>query len=300
MTQGPSMVDRLDGVNEGLGKKAPVRCATTENITLSGIGLGNIIDGITLAATDANLRVLVKNQTDATENGVYNAATSTWTRALDFDGNRDFRRGTMVFVTQGDTNAATMWYVSSADVMTVDEDNINFTQWTGAGGFPNASYIVAEDEDAELPQSRLATQGAGMTLTDAGAAGNYTFAVSANTRTVEIFMIIDGGGSAIVSGIKGDIVVPFNCTIVEAHALVDQTGSIVVDVWKDTYANFPPTDADSITASAPITISSATKAKDTTLTGWTTSVTAGDILRFNVDSATTVTRCTVGLVARKP
>lgn len=105
--------------------------------------------------------------------------------------------------------------------------------------------------------------------------------------------VIGDGANAITTGIKGDIQIPMAATITGVFALADQTGSIVIDVWKDTYANFPPTDADSITASAPITISAATKATDTTLTGWTTSVTAGDILRLNVDSVSTVTRCTV-------
>ena len=58
------------------------------------------------------------------------------------------------------------------------------------------------------------------------------------------------------------------------------SGSIVIDVWKDTYANFPPTVADTITASAKPTLSSATKSDDTTLTGWTTAVTAGDVFGF--------------------
>ncbi|MDA2917870.1 hypothetical protein MYX64_13700, partial [Nitrospinae bacterium AH_259_B05_G02_I21] len=70
-------------------------------------------------------------------------------------------------------------------------------------------------------------------------------------------------------------------------------GSIVVDIWKDTYTNYPPTDADSITASAPVTITSATKSEDSTLTGWTTGITADDIVRYNVDSITTITRVTV-------
>jgi hypothetical protein len=124
-------------------------------------------------------------------------------------------------------------------------------------------------------------------LDDANAAAQR---VTLGLSTAGIQVTIDGGGSAITTGIKGEVVVPYACTITSYTALADQSGSIVVDVWKDTYANYPPTDADSITASAPITISAATKAQDSTLTGWTTSVTAGDILRFNVDSITTVTR----------
>jgi len=110
-----------------------------------------------------------------------------------------------------------------------------------------------------------------------------------------ITFIIDGGGSAITTGLKGFLEIPFACTITQVTMSADASGSIVVDIWKDTYANFPPTDADSITASAPPTISSAQKSQDSTLTGWTKSISAGDILAFNVDSCTTITRVTISL-----
>lgn len=120
-----------------------------------------------------------------------------------------------------------------------------------------------------------------------------------NTKIATISFIIDGGGSAITTGIKGDLEIPFACTINRVTTLADQSGSIVVDIWKDTYANYPPTVADTITASAKPTLSTATKAQDSTLTGWTTSVTAGDTLRFNVDSITTCTRVLVSLKVTK-
>lgn len=122
---------------------------------------------------------------------------------------------------------------------------------------------------------------------------------SADVMQDAIEFIIDGGGSAITTGVKGDIEIPYNCTITRATLLADQTGSIVVDIWKDTYANFPPTNTDSITASAKPTLSSASKAQDTTLTGWTTTLAAGSTLRFNVDSVSTVTRVTVSLKVTK-
>lgn len=96
-----------------------------------------------------------------------------------------------------------------------------------------------------------------------------------------------------------DVVVPFDCEIVSVTMLADAEGSIVVDVWKDTYANYPPTDDDSITASTPPTISSAIKSKDEALTGWTKSLTMGDILRLNVDSVDTITRLTLVLSVEK-
>jgi len=123
--------------------------------------------------------------------------------------------------------------------------------------------------------------------------------MTANQRASAVGFIIDGGGAAITTGVKGDIMVPFACTITKATLLADTSGSIVVDIWKDGYSSYPPTGGDSITASAKPTISAATKAQNSTLTGWTTSISAGDTLRFNVDSASTITRVTVILDVTK-
>lgn len=110
---------------------------------------------------------------------------------------------------------------------------------------------------------------------------------------------INGGGGTITTGIKGDLTFAYACTINSVSLLADQSGSIVIDIWKDTYANFPPTDADTITSATPPTITTAIKSEDTTLSGWTTSVSVGDILRFNVDSCTDITRCTLTLKVTK-
>jgi len=120
-----------------------------------------------------------------------------------------------------------------------------------------------------------------------------------DSSTGSISFVIDGGGGVITTGIKGDLTIPFACTITGVVALVDQTGSIIVDIWKDTYANYPPTDADSITSATPVTISTAIKASDSTLTNWIVAISAGDTLRYNVDSCTTITRCTVSLKYRR-
>lgn len=116
---------------------------------------------------------------------------------------------------------------------------------------------------------------------------------------VAVAFVIDGGGVVITTGMKGHLEIPFACTITAARLFADQSGSIVVDIWKDSYANYPPTVADTITASAKPTLSSAQKSEDTTLTGWTTAVATGDVLAFNVDSAATVTRVTLSLKLRR-
>lgn len=121
-----------------------------------------------------------------------------------------------------------------------------------------------------------------------------TFTTNIKFKTIPF--IFDGGGSVIQTGIHGDIgPLDFSGTIQAVTLLADQSGSIVVDIWKDTFANFPPTDADSITGAAPATLSGTDKSQDSTLTGWTTAINAGDILRFNVDSIATVTRVTLAL-----
>ena len=114
-----------------------------------------------------------------------------------------------------------------------------------------------------------------------------------------IAFIIDGGGSAITTGEKGHLEIPFACEIQQVTLLADQSGSIVIDIWKDTYANFPPTAVDSICADAKPTISAAQKSQDSTLTGWTKIINPGDILAFNVDSAATITKVTLTLKVKK-
>lgn len=117
--------------------------------------------------------------------------------------------------------------------------------------------------------------------------------VGPHVKKSAIAIVIDGGGSAIATGIYADLPIPRDFYVTAAKMYADQSGSIVVDIWSDTDANYPATDADSITASAPPTISSATKSSDSTLTGWTKLIPAGNVLRFNVDSCTSITRATL-------
>lgn len=113
-------------------------------------------------------------------------------------------------------------------------------------------------------------------------------------------IVFDGVGGALITGVKGDVPVhldPFHRTVkIGGWRLVaDQAGDLVIDIWKSDYAGFPPTVANSITAAAQPTLSGSDKAEDTTLTGWTTDIVPGDILRFHIDSASVVTRATLTL-----
>ncbi len=119
--------------------------------------------------------------------------------------------------------------------------------------------------------------------------------IAGETRFCYRTYTVDGAGAAIATGDKGWWVCDVTGAIVEWTLLANVSGSIVFDIWKDTYGNYPPTGADTITGSAKPTLSGAQKGQSNALTGWTTAVSAGDILKFNVDSVATVQRVTLTL-----
>lgn len=111
--------DRIDGVTTSTAIKPPCVVATVANITLSGL---QTIDGVALSAGD---RVLVKDQTDSTENGIYCAAASGWSRAPDFDGNRDAVQGTQVRVAQS-SGANYTYQLTTANPVVIGSSALTF------------------------------------------------------------------------------------------------------------------------------------------------------------------------------
>jgi hypothetical protein len=96
------------------------------------------------------------------------------------------------------------------------------------------------------------------------------------------------GGGVLTSGVKRYVWLPFTTLITGWTLLAEQSGSIVIDVWSDTYANFPPTVADTIAGSEKPTLSAVQKNQDLGLSTWTALVPRGNVLGFNIDSITTV------------
>ena len=124
----------VDAARSGLDVKASVRAATTPtdgNITLSGT---QTID--TNVALQVGDRVLVKNQSTASENGIWIVSSSVWSRATDANGTADtgvVSGGTFTFVEEGFLNADSGWVVSSNGVINVGTDAMNWVQFSGAG-----------------------------------------------------------------------------------------------------------------------------------------------------------------------
>jgi hypothetical protein len=127
----------VDAARQGLDVKQSVRVATTAPILLaSGLEAGDVIDGVTLVAGD---RVLVKDQSTATENGIYVAvASGAASRSSDANGTADtgeLKPGTFTFVEEGTANSDKGFVVSTNGTITIGSTNITWTQFSGAGSF---------------------------------------------------------------------------------------------------------------------------------------------------------------------
>lgn len=215
-----------------------------------------------------------------------------WQRTV-VDGNGTVQNGASVEVREQDTNNLAAIYstrtgTSKANPFTTGSDGLAAFYAAGNRYKITATYgantVTWEDEPVGTAQE-LDTEDIDDLL--AGAVDS----VAATGFT----LIIDNRGSAIGTGVKADVRIPFACTVAGWTLVADQTGSIVIDVWRDTYANFPPVVGDSIAGSEKPTLSSASKNQDLSLSTWTTSLAEGDILRFNVDSVSTVTRVALSL-----
>ena len=115
-----SQIDRSEGLVGNTGLKAPVKAASTANLTLSG---EQTIDGVSCVEGD---RILAKDQTTASENGIYTVSTGTWTRAADFDGSYDISQGTLITVANGTVNSNLIYQITTADPITIGTTSLTF------------------------------------------------------------------------------------------------------------------------------------------------------------------------------
>ena len=117
----------VDASRSGLDVKQSVRAATTANITLSG---EQTIDGVSVVAGN---RVLVKDQSTGSENGIYVASASGWTRATDANEDAEVTAGMFTFVEEGTANADAGFVLSTNGAITVGTTALSFSQFSGAG-----------------------------------------------------------------------------------------------------------------------------------------------------------------------
>ena len=100
------------------------------------------------------MRVLVKDQADQTQNGIYTVATSAWSRTKDFDGNTDFVKGTLISVAGGSINGDAIYGVTSSDPQSVGENSITFGQ-----KFSSVDSIVSSSDYIQFPDGTMISWG---------------------------------------------------------------------------------------------------------------------------------------------
>ena len=170
-------------------------------------------------------------------------------------------------------------------------DLVGFTtvRFFNDSGAINFGALTFADVTADYTITFPSAVGAANEVLQFDSSGNGSFV--SNTRTLNF--VIDGDGAAITTGIKGHVVIDADYTVTGWTVITDQTGSITVDVNRATFTDFPTT--SSIAGTELPTVTSGRKAEDLSLSTWTTTLNARDILEFEVDSASTVELVTVAL-----
>lgn len=179
-----ALAERARGVRGDLGVKAPCRVATTANITLSG---EQTIDGVAVVADD---RVLVKNQTTSSENGIWEASTGAWTRAPDFDGAGDVVTGTLALVNLGTVNSGYAFVVTTTGTITPGTTSITF----GPASFGASAAAAVAAAAAAAASEAVAAASASSASTSYDTFDDRYLGVKAANPT------LDNDGNALVQG----------------------------------------------------------------------------------------------------
>ena len=202
----------VDSVQEGLDVKDAVRVATTANITIAtALNVGDTLDGVTLADGD---RVLVKDQSTASENGIYIAGASP-ARSDDFAAGIH-ASGAFFFVEEGTANADNGFVCTTDDSAdTVGTHNLVFTQFSGAGQITagaamtktgNTLDVAVDDSSIEVNSDALRVKASGITnamLAGSISAAKLTLDGPGGLANIDGGLGIELDGSSLAVGVDG-------------------------------------------------------------------------------------------------
>ena len=127
-------IDQINGFSGSTALKQPVRLATTAPVALEGLAA---IDGMVPAEGD---RILVKDQADASQNGIYIASSGVWSRAVDLDATGKVVKGTQVWATDGVSQPGTLWFVTAANPIVL---GVSLLTWQIGSLYQAAASIAA-------------------------------------------------------------------------------------------------------------------------------------------------------------
>ena len=198
----------VDAQLQGLDVKTSVRVATTANGTLSSAFANNsTVDGITLATND---RILLKNQSTGSENGIYTVnASGAPTRATDFDADSEVTGGAFFFAEEGSVNADNGFVLTNDGAITVGTTALTFTQFSGAGQViagsaltksGNTLNVGVDDSSIEVSSDALRVKASGITNTMLAGSIDLTAKVTGS-------LPVANGGTGLTAIAKGSILV---------------------------------------------------------------------------------------------
>ena len=216
-TQDAATKAYVDAAVAGLKWKEPVRAATTANITLSGT---QSIDGVSVVAGD---RVLVKNQSTATANGVYVAASGSWARAADFDCSSELL-GAAVFVSEGATQGNQQWQLTTDGPITIGSTSLTFQQFGGGTSYTAGNGITVVGAVIAVDTSVTARKAAA-TIGD-GSTTAFTVTHNLNTTDVVVFVREVSTGAQVLA----DVAVVTVNTVSVTFATAPSAGQYLVFV----------------------------------------------------------------------
>ena len=160
----------VDATRQGLDVKESVRAATTANITLSGT---QTIDGVAVIAAD---RVLVKNQTTASTNGIYVVAAGAWARSEDADVSAEVTAGLFTFVEEGTANGNAGFVLTTDNPITIGTTGLTFAQFSGAGAVDAGAGLTKTGTTLDVvtaSATRIVVNADSIDLATAGTTGTY-------------------------------------------------------------------------------------------------------------------------------
>ena len=152
--------DYVDAFAAGINVHEAARVATTGNITLTGL---QTIDGITVSAGN---RVLVKDQSTGSLNGIYVAASGSWARAADYDGapTAEVASGDFVFVTSGSANGNKGFVLTTPPPITLGVTALTWTVMSSAGTGVTSVNLIQPSAGITVSGGPITTSGS-ITLT---------------------------------------------------------------------------------------------------------------------------------------
>lgn len=211
--------DTQNYIRQNLEIKKPVKVATTENIELAGL---KTIDGVSLSIGD---RVLVKNQTNSSNNGIYNVSSSVWQRSDDADTTAKMMPGIVVFVSNGNINAGGGWVL--LDSTMTGPAGFNFSQFTGAGQITagDGLYKNGNRIDVVGVLGRISATSLGIDLAPVSGlvTGNYTkVSVDAYGRVTQ------GSNPSTLAGYGIVDAIPANETLISLTSTANFAGRLVL------------------------------------------------------------------------